>query len=128
VVPVVARKLREEIELGGRRIPAGSVLLVSVYLLHRDPILYEDPEEFRPERFLEGEHEGGVWIPFGGGVRRCLGASFAQVEMKVVLRTVLGRVHLEAVDPGDEPVARRRFTFAPGDHARALVEALPAAA
>jgi cytochrome P450 len=128
VVPVVARKLSEEVELGDRRIPAGSVLLVSVYLLHRDPILYEDPEEFRPERFLEGEHEGGVWIPFGGGVRRCLGASFAQVEMKVVLRTVLGRVRLEAVDPADEPVARRRFTFAPGGEARALVGALPAAA
>jgi cytochrome P450 len=128
VVPIVARKLKKEVELGDRRIPAGSVLLVSVYLLHRDPILYEDPEEFRPERFLEGEHEGGVWIPFGGGVRRCLGASFAQVEMKVVLRTVLGRVRLQAVDPADEPVARRRFTFAPGGEALALVEGLPAAA
>jgi cytochrome P450 len=123
VVPVVARKLSEDVELGGHRLPAGAVLMVSVYLLHSDPLLYEDPEEFRPERFLEGEHEGGVWIPFGGGVRRCLGASFAQLEMNVVIRTVLESVTLQVTDAVDEKVARRRFTFAPANGARVMVQA-----
>jgi cytochrome P450 len=122
VVPVVARKLAADVELGGYSIPAGSVLMASIYLLHRDPLLYEDPEEFRPERFLEGEHEGGLWIPFGGGVRRCLGANFAQLEMKVVLATVLSMVRLGAPDPEPEGVSRRRFTFAPANGARVIVE------
>jgi cytochrome P450 len=127
VVPVVARKIRTDVELGDYPIPAGSVLMVSIYLLHHDPLLYEDPEEFRPERFLEGEHEGGVWIPFGGGVRRCLGANFAQLEMKVVLETVPRTVGLRAPDPEPEAVARRRFTFAPAGGARAIVEGKPGA-
>jgi cytochrome P450 family 135 len=119
VVPVVARKVREPVELNGHAIPAGSVLMVSIYLLHRDPALHQDPEEFRPERYLAGN--GEPWLPFGGGVRRCLGASFAQLEMKVVIKAVLGMANLRADDPGDEPVARRRFTFAPGRGARATV-------
>jgi cytochrome P450 len=124
VVPVVARKVREDVDLNGHRIPAGSVLMVSIYLLHRDPELHPDPEEFRPERFLEGG-DGEPWLPFGGGVRRCLGASFAQLEMKVVLKTVLGMVGLGAYDPSDEAVTRKRFTFAPASEARATVEAGP---
>ena len=122
VVPVVARKVSREVSLGQHTVPAGTVLMVSIYLLHRDPLLFEDPEEFRPERFLEFEHEGGAWVPFGGGVRRCLGASFAQLEMRVVLRTVLSNARLRAPDRVAEPVARRRFTFAPGRQARAVVE------
>ncbi len=121
VVPVVGRKVLEEVELGGYRIPARSVLMVSIYLLHRDPLQYRDPDEFRPERFLDGEQEG-VWIPFGGGVRRCLGANFAQAEMKVVLSTVLGSARLRASGHKPERVRRRRFTFAPADGARAVVE------
>jgi cytochrome P450 family 135 len=121
VVPVVARKLAADAKVGNHTLPAGSVLLVSVLQVHRDPLLYEDPEEFWPERFLEGEQEGGLWIPFGGGVRRCLGANFAQLEMKVVLRTVLSSARLEAEDPAPERVTRRRFTFAPARGARATV-------
>jgi cytochrome P450 len=120
VVPVLARKVREEVALNGYTIPSGSVLMVSIYLLHRDPALHPDPAEFRPERFLDGESE--PWLPFGGGVRRCLGASFAQLEMKVVIREVLAAARLQALDPADEPVARRRFTFAPAHEARATVE------
>ena len=122
VVPVVARKVGREVSLGSHVVPAGTVLMASVYLLHRDPDLFEDPEEFRPERFLEGAPESGSWIPFGGGVRRCLGASFAQLEMKVVLRTVLAHARLSAPDPRPEPVKRERFTFAPASHAQAMVE------
>ncbi|MDP9187821.1 MAG: cytochrome P450 [Actinomycetota bacterium] len=123
VVPVVARKVSRDVTLGPYAVPAGTVLMASIYLLHRDPLLFEDPDEFRPERFLEGDHRGGAWVPFGGGVRRCLGASFAQLEMKVVLRTVLGNVRLRAPDQLPEPVKRKRFTFAPGREARAIVEA-----
>jgi cytochrome P450 len=120
VVPVVARKVREDVALNGHTVPAGSVLMVSLYLLHRDPAVHADPGDFRPERFLEGQ--GEPWHPFGGGVRRCLGASFAQLEMKVVIRAVLAAATLRAVDPADEPIARKRFTFAPGYAARATVE------
>ncbi len=122
VVPVLARKVREEVALNGHVIPAGTVLMVSIYLLHRDPALHSDPTEFRPERFLDDESE--PWLPFGGGVRRCLGASFAQLEMKVVIRAVLAAATLRALDPADEPVARRRFTFAPANEARATVEGI----
>ena len=67
VVPVVARKVREEVELNGHMIPADSVLMVSLFLLHRDPALHSEPDEFRPDRFLDGE-DGEPWQPFGGGV------------------------------------------------------------
>jgi cytochrome P450 len=120
VVPVVARKVREDVALNGHTIPAGSVLMVSLYLLHRDPGIHSDPDEFRPERFLEGQ--GEPWHPFGGGVRRCLGASFAQLEMATVIREVLAHATLRASDPADEPIARRRFTFAPAHQAEATVE------
>jgi cytochrome P450 family 135 len=122
VVPVLARKVREEIALNGYTIPSGSVLMVSIFLLHLDPALHSDPTEFRPERFLNGESE--PWLPFGGGVRRCLGASFAQLEMKVVIREVLAAATLSAPDPADEPMARRRFTFAPAKDARATVDGI----
>jgi cytochrome P450 len=99
--------------------------MVSIYLIHRDPELYPEPDEFRPERFLDFDPkgtEGGAWIPFGGGIRRCLGAALAQYEMAVVIRTVLEEARLRVVDSDDEPVARRRFTFSPGQEGRVLVE------
>jgi len=95
---------------------------VSIYLIQQDPALYEDPEEFRPERFLNGHADSSIWIPFGGGTRRCLGARFAELEMKVVLRTVFERVRLSASSSRPEPIARRRFTFAPGRGSRATVD------
>jgi cytochrome P450 family 135 len=121
VVPVLARKVREDVELSGYRIPSRSVLMVSIFLLHRDPDLHPEPDEFKPERFLSGGN-GEPFLAFGGGVRRCLGASFAQVEMKVVIKAILEAATLRAPDPTDEPVARRRFTFAPAYDARATVE------
>jgi cytochrome P450 family 135 len=121
VVPVLARKLKEDVELNGYLIPSRSVLMVSIFLLHRDPDLHPEPDEFKPERFLSGG-DGEPWLAFGGGVRRCLGASFAQLEMKVVIKAILAAVTLSAPDPADEPVARRRFTFAPAYDARATVE------
>ena len=77
-----------------------------------------------PERFLDGVPDEATWIPFGGGVRRCLGASFAQLEMKVVLREVLTRVRLRARSDSPEPEERKRFTFTPGAAAEAVIEEL----
>ncbi len=124
VVPVVARRLREARSVGGYTLPAGTTLMVSIYLVHHDPETYPEPDRFRPERFLDGIPDAAAWIPFGGGVRRCLGASFAQLEMKVVLREVLTRVRLRATSKSAEPVERKRFTFAPGGAAAAEVEEL----
>ena len=77
------------IELGGWELPAGANIAPSIYLIHRRPDIYPEPLEFRPERFLDDPPGTYEWIPFGGGVRRCLGASFAAFEMKVVIRAVL---------------------------------------
>lgn len=126
VIPIAARKALAPIELLGYQIPAGSVIMVAIYLIHGDPEVHPEPDEFRPERFLNGTNpeQTGGWIPFGGGVRRCLGAALAQYEMAVVLRTVLEEATLRAVDESPEPVARRRFTFSPGREGTVLVEAV----
>jgi len=92
VVPIVVRMLRDELQVGPYRLPAGTRVAPSIYLTNRNPRTYADPEEFRPERFLEGGPETFSWIPFGGGIRRCIGAAFAQLEMKLILRTVLSEL------------------------------------
>jgi cytochrome P450 family 135 len=124
VVPVVARHLAEAIELDGYVIPAGSTVMVSIYLVHNDEETYPDPVEFKPERFLAGTPEGAAWIPFGGGVRRCIGARFAELEMKVVLTQVLATAKLRAAGRSEEGPKRKRFTLAPEGGAAAVVEEL----
>jgi cytochrome P450 len=122
VVVDVARKLTRETEVAGWRLPAGTLVLPAIAVLHARPDLYDQPNEFRPERFLNGETESYAWIPFGGGVRRCIGASFAQVEMKTVLREVLRRVRLRAPSQRPERGVIRHVTVVPGRGARAVVE------
>jgi cytochrome P450 family 135 len=124
VVPAVVRCLAEPMELGGWSFPAGVNIAPSIYLLHRRPDLYPEPEAFRPERFIERPAGTYEWIPFGGGIRRCLGASFALFEMKVVLATILARAQLALADPEPERVTRRAVTFAPSRGGRILVERL----
>ena len=121
-VPIVARRAHIPVELGEYSFPAGSVFLISIYLVHRDPKMYPEPDEFRPERFLDPDADK-VWIPFGGGVRRCLGASFAQLEMKVVLQTVLTQTVLRASRATAEQPQRRRFILAPERGAEVIVDA-----
>jgi cytochrome P450 len=123
VVVDVARKLTSEVEIAGWRLPAGTLVLPAIAVMHRRPDLYDSPEEFRPERFIEGAAEPYAWIPFGGGVRRCIGASFAQVEMRTVLREVLRRVRLRAPSARPERGVIRHVTVVPGRGARAVVEA-----
>jgi cytochrome P450 len=105
VVPIVVRVLQQELAVGGYKLPAGTRVTPSIYLTNRNPNVYEDPEEFRPERFLDGGPETFSWIPFGGGIRRCIGASFAQLEMKLILRTMLSE--LEPRLPGGRSMWRR---------------------
>jgi cytochrome P450 len=121
VVPIVGRKLTADVELDGCRFPAGTVLMPCVFLVHRNPAVYGEPTAFRPERFLEGQPPSYAWIPFGGGVRRCIGASFALVEMQAVMRAVLERVDLAPASGRDERVVRRAFTLSPANGARVVV-------
>ena len=113
VVPAVARYLTEPTELGGRVLPAGVHITPSIYLTHHNPDVYPDPHSFRPERFLERPAGTYEWIPFGGGTRRCLGATFALFEMKIVLGEVLRRFDLVATAQPSERIARRAITFSP---------------
>jgi cytochrome P450 len=113
VVPAVARYLTEPTELGGRVLPAGVHITPSIFLTHRNPDVYPEPERFRPERFLERPAGTYEWIPFGGGTRRCLGASFALFEMKIVLGEVLRRFDLVTTAEPGERIARRAITFSP---------------
>ncbi|MBD0281314.1 MAG: cytochrome P450 [Thermoleophilaceae bacterium] len=113
VVAVVLRRLTEPTEIGGRLLPAGTNVAPCIYLLHRRPDVYPAPRAFRPERFLERPAGTYTWIPFGGGVRRCLGASFAQLEMKAVLREVISRFELGVGSRRPERRVRRAIVFAP---------------
>jgi cytochrome P450 len=123
VVTAVGRHLTAPLEIGGHLLPAGVSINPSIYLLHRRPDLYPEPDAFRPERFLDNPPGTYQWIPFGGGVRRCLGASFALYEMKIVLQTILDRVVLVPKNRPDEQIVRRAVTFAPNRGARISVEA-----
>ena len=120
-VPITARKLTVTYEVGGRNYAPGTVLMPCTFLLHRNPDVYDAPGEFRPERFLGAQPPPYSFVPFGGGVRRCLGASFGLTEMKAVMQTVLTRVELRPQSPRDERIARRAFTLSPGRGTRVVV-------
>ena len=126
VVPAVVRCLQAPMEFGGWELPAGVNIAPSVYLMHRRPDIYPEPLAFRPERFLGDPPGTYEWIPFGGGVRRCLGASFAVFEMKIVIRAVLAARRLR-LRPGArlEGVTRRAITFAPARGGRVRAERRP---
>jgi cytochrome P450 len=121
VLPIVIRRLAEPMEFGGYTIPAGAAVVPCIHLMHRREDIYPSPHEFRPERFLERPAGTYTWIPFGGGVRRCLGASFAQFEMKQVLETVLREVDLRPASSRSERIVRRSITLTPEHRAQAIV-------
>ena len=113
VVPLAGRRLAEDLVTDDLELPAGTDVTAAIWLTHTDPKLYPDPFAFRPERFLEAAPETYAWIPFGGGVRRCLGAAFAEFEMRIALREILLRTSLRKVDPHPERTGRRNITFSP---------------
>jgi cytochrome P450 len=107
VVPLVLRRVRQPIEIGGHELPAGVSVAPHIMLTHRRADLYPEPLAFRPERFLERPATTYGWIPFGGGVRRCLGANLALLEMKTVLNAVARNVRaLRPVAQGPEATSR----------------------
>ena len=113
VVPLAGRRLAEPLVTDGLQLPAGTDVTAAIWMTHTDPKLYPEPFAFRPERFLESAPETYAWIPFGGGIRRCLGAAFAEFEMRIVLREVLLRCDLRKVDPRPERTGRRNITLSP---------------
>lgn len=129
VRPVVvdfARRAREPVVLAGWSIPQGAIVAPSSYLVNTSAAVYDDPEAFRPERFLEARPAASSFVTFGGGVRRCLGAAFAQLEMRVVLREVLTRAPtLRPASPRPERAVLRTITMAPARGVRAVLDAPP---
>jgi cytochrome P450 len=117
------RLTKQRVRIGPYEYPPGVALLASAWLIHHDPGIYPDPYAFRPERFLGVTPGTYTWIPFGGGRRRCLGASFALQEMKIVLRTALARLKLAPATPQGEPTARRSITFSPKRGATVVLSA-----
>src|SRR4051794_16420202 len=120
ILPIVARRLQEPMEVAGRLIPAGATLAPCIWLVHRRPDVYPEPERFQPERFLGQPAGTYTWIPFGGGVRRCLGASFALFEMQQVLAAITPAVQLFPAEPQDERVRRRAITLTPEKGTRVI--------
>jgi cytochrome P450 len=117
VISSVARRLAKPVRVAGYDLPAGVVVLPSISLVHATPSIYPSPRDFRPERFLDGTPPPATWIPFGGGIRRCLGAALATTEAKAVLTAVLARVDIEPVGPA-EPARTRNITTVPSRGAR----------
>ena len=93
-IPVIGRVLRAPLRVAGRELAAGVVVAPAIWLVHRRGDLYPEPDAFRPERFVGDRPATSEWLPFGGGVRRCLGASFAELEMRTVIREVVSRFDL----------------------------------
>jgi cytochrome P450 len=115
-VPIVMRGLVEPMELGGYEIPAGTIVAPAIYLVHHREDIYPRPFSFQPERFLERQPDNYTWLPFGSGVRRCVAAQFAQLEMKLVMQTVLEEVELAPVpSSGSQRAMRSSVAFAPGE-------------
>jgi len=122
VVPNAEPRLtKQPVTIGGFTYPAGVALLASAFLVHHDPTIYPDPYAFRPERFIGVQPGTYTWIPFGGGRRRCLGASFALQEMRIVLRAVAERYWVSPADPAPERTARRSITFSPAKGATVVL-------
>jgi cytochrome P450 len=113
VVPLAGRRLTSELRVDGHVLPPGTDVTPAIWLAHTRPDRYPEPYAFRPERFLEAAPATYAWVPFGGGVRRCLGAAFAEMEMRVVLGEVLRRRTIAAAGGAAERVARRNVTFSP---------------
>jgi cytochrome P450 len=114
------RLVKKPIQVGDWHYQPGVVLAASAWLIHHDPDIYPNPFAFRPERFIEEPPGTYTWIPFGGGRRRCLGASFALVEMKVALRVALQRFTLQP-NTTFERTRRRAITMSPRRGARTVL-------
>jgi cytochrome P450 len=126
VIVDVARRLTAPATIGGYDLHAGSFVLPAIAALHYRDDVFPEPREFRPERFLDGKADNYAWIPFGGGVRRCIGAAFAEYEMRTILREFVERSALRSVDPKPERVRIRNITLAPAKGAQVVADSVSA--
>jgi cytochrome P450 family 135 len=115
VVPLAGRRLSKELVADGLTLPAGTDVTPAIWLAHTRADAYPEPFAFKPERFLQDGPDTYAWIPFGGGIRRCLGAAFAEFEMRIVLREALTRCDLRKANPRPEKIGRRNITLSPKD-------------
>ncbi len=122
VIVDVGRKLTVPATLGGYELEAGSFVLAAIAALHYREDAFPEPQAFRPERFLDTRTDNYAWIPFGGGVRRCVGAAFAEYEMRTILREFVERAELRPADPKPEKVKIRNITLVPARGARVVLE------
>jgi cytochrome P450 len=124
VIVDVARKLTAPATIGGYELPAGTFVLPAIAALHHREDVFPEPRRFRPERFLDGASKADnyAWIPFGGGVRRCIGAAFAEYEMRTILREFVKRAELRPAGPTPERVRVRNITLAPAKGARVVLQ------
>ncbi len=113
VIPFIGRVLQQPMRLAGYDLPKGTAVAACIYLAQRNPAVYKDPEEFLPDRFLSGQPDPASFLPFGGGIRRCIGAAFALYEMKIVMGTILAHTELALEKPQPLPIVRRAITFWP---------------
>jgi cytochrome P450 family 135 len=122
VIPLAGRRLATELVADGMALPAGTDVTPAIWLTHTRADLYPEPFAFRPERFLETPPDTYGWLPFGGGIRRCIGAAFAEFEMRIVLREVLTRCELRKANPMPEKTGRRNITLSPKGGTPVVVE------
>jgi len=122
VIPIIGRRVTVPWQLGDYTAPAESSILMSILLVHHREDVYPDPFSFRPERFLGVKPGTYTWIPFGGGIRRCLGATLAMAEQRIVLRAIAQRTDLSAPDPRPEKARHRNVTMIPARGGRVVVE------
>jgi len=115
ILPIVVRLTKRPFVAGSREYPPGVVLCPCSHLVHRRPDLYPEPDQFRPERFLERKYAGHEWFPFGGGNRTCLGMAFALYEMKVVLATLFSQASFSRLPGMRSKPIRRGLSLAPDD-------------
>jgi cytochrome P450 len=121
VIPLIGRRVTVPWQLGEYGVPAGAPISMSILLIHHREDLYPEPFEFRPERWLDRKPGTYEWIPFGGGIRRCLGAALAMAEMRVVLEAMARRLDLEADDPTPERALHRNVTMIPARGGRVVL-------
>jgi cytochrome P450 len=126
VISFAGRHTMKPFEVGGYRLPPGVLIGLSAGLTHFDPNLFPHPDRFDPDRFLNARPDTYSWIPFGGGVRRCIGATFAHMELDVVLRVILERVSFAATTAPDEPWKFKGVAWSPAGGGKALVQRRPA--
>jgi cytochrome P450 len=122
VVPSIGRRVSVPWQLGRFRVPAGTPVVMSIVLLHHREDVYPQPFAFAPERFVDAKPGTYTWIPFGGGIRRCLGATLAMAEQRVVLRAIATRTDMRASDASPEKLRHRNVTMVPSHGTRVILD------